>query len=98
MSAPPEWGLAWLRWRVNRSLRNVGLVTVASGALLAAASERKRRQALDLPASGFLLELDLEQQGVAEHVASPGLAALLAPGARKPLQLRSVVDALHAGA
>lgn len=54
MSAPPEWGLAWLRWRVNRSLRNVGLVTVAGGALLAAAAVHKRRQALALP-DGFLL-------------------------------------------
>ena len=54
MAAPPEWGLAWLRWRVNRSLRNVGLVTVAGGALLAAAAAHKRRQALALP-DGFLL-------------------------------------------
>lgn len=93
--AAPEYGAGYIRWRVNRSLRNIGLFVVAGGTLTSWAARRRQAAATALP-DGFVLELDLERQGVAEHVAGRGLRALLSPGAPKPLQLSAVVDALRA--
>lgn len=93
--AAPEYGAGYIRWRVNRSLRNIGLFVVAGGALASWAARRRLAAATALPDDGFVLELDLERQGVAEHVSGRGLRALLSPGARKPLQLSAVVDALR---
>lgn len=91
--AAPEYGWGWIKWRVGRSLRNVGLVVVAGGAVATWAARRRLDQAR-LPEGGFLLELDLESQGVAEHVGPDGLQTLVAQG-RKPLALRQVVGALR---
>lgn len=93
---PPRYSLAWLSWRAGRSLRNVGLVVVGGGTLAAWVASQRRARALSLPADGFLLELDLEEQGVAEHPSGKGLQALLLREGRPPLQLSSVVQTLTA--
>lgn len=94
--AAPEYGAGYIRWRVNRSLRNIGLFVVAGGALASWAARRRLAAATALPDDGFVLELDLERQGVAEHVSGRGLRALLSPGTPKPLQLSAVCEALLA--
>ena len=94
--AAPEYGPGYLRWRLNRSLRNVGLLVVAGGALAGWVARRRAAAATALPEGGFVLELDLESQGVAEHVSGRGLRALLSASGRRPLQLSTVVEALAA--
>lgn len=92
---PPPYGPGWLRWRISKGLARVGLLTVAGTALAAVAASKRRQAALSLPDGGFIIELDLEQQGVAEHVGPKGLQTLLMQQGRTPLQLSKVVEALR---
>lgn len=92
MVASSRWSA--FRSRVRSGLAGVGLLTVGATALQVAAA--RRRSSAALPSDGFILELDLEQNSLVEHVRPNPLAALMGQGGPGVLQLSKVTEALRA--